>query len=87
MQPQRHLHQDFVAGGASEQVVDRLEPVEIDDADRERGRVVGPIRDQALDLGDETPVVAEPGQGIGVCQITAVPVFVDAWHRPVHEIF
>ena len=83
-QPLRHLDQDVVAGLVAEQIVDRLEPVEIDDADGERRRIVGPIGNQAVDLVEEPPHVAEPGQRVRERQIRSLPVGLAAAKHHVH---
>ena len=57
--------QDVVAGMVAEQVVDRLEAVEVEDADRERRGIVGAVADQPVDLVEEAAQVAEPGQRVG----------------------
>ncbi len=48
----------FIAGLVAEQIVDRLEAVEIDDADGKGRRVVGTVADQALDLVEEAAMIA-----------------------------
>jgi hypothetical protein len=72
-QPHRHLHQYVVACLVPEQIVDRLEAVEVKNADGERRGIVGAIADQAIDLVIETPVIAKPGQRIREGHIGALP--------------
>ena len=72
-QPHGDLDQDVVAGLAAEQIVDRLEAVEIEYADGERRGIVGAIADQALDLVMETTMIAQAGEGIGIGQFLALP--------------
>ena len=72
-QPHRHLDQDVVAGLVAEQIVDRLEAVEVENADGEGRRVLGPIADQAVDLVEEAAMIAKPGQRIREGQIRCFP--------------
>jgi hypothetical protein len=61
-----HLAKDFVAGGGAEEVVDRLETIEIGDADGEGRRIVGAL---GRDLGDAIAhaiAVTKPGQRVGI---------------------
>jgi hypothetical protein len=63
-QPHRDLHKNFVSGPAAEQIVDRLEAVEVQDAYRKGCRIVGAITDQAIDLVIEPTVIAKARQGV-----------------------
>ena len=84
-QPHRHLDQDVVAGLVAEQIVDRLEAVEVENADGKRRRIVGAVGDQAVDLVEEPPHVAEPGQRIGEGQIRSLPAGLAAAKHHVHS--
>jgi hypothetical protein len=63
--PHGDLDQNVVTGLMAEQVVDRLEAVEVEDADGEGRRILGAVADQAVDLVLESTMIAEPRQGIG----------------------
>jgi hypothetical protein len=52
------LDQYVVARPAAEQVVDRLETIEVENADRERRGVLGAIADQAIHLVVEAAMIA-----------------------------
>ena len=82
-QPHRHLDEDVVARLAPEQVVDRLEAVEIEDADGEGRRIVGTIADQPVDLVEEAPMVAETGQRVGEREVLALPTVHGRWQTTV----
>ena len=61
------LAEDFVAGVGAEQIVDRLEGVEIGDADGERRRIAGALGRQYLrDAVPHAIAVAQPRQRIGI---------------------
>jgi len=68
-----------------EQVVDRLEAVQVENADGERRRVVGPIADQTVDLVEESTMIAKPGQRIGEREIRCLPVCLTGAKRRLHR--
>ena len=73
----RHFHQQLVAGGMAERVVDDLEAVQVDQ--QERAGVAQPPRmlDRALHAPHQLAPVGQPGQRIEVGQV-ADAVFGDA---------
>ena len=83
-QPHGDLDQYVVAGLAAEQVVDRLEAVEVEDADRERRRVLGAIADQAIHLVVEAAMIAEPGQRIREREFRAFPAGIAVRKHGLH---
>lgn len=60
------LTEDFIAGCRAEQIVDRLETVEVDDADGEGGRIAGTLSGDLQDLVPHAIAVAQSGQRIGI---------------------
>ena len=70
----------------AEQVVDRLEAVQVENADREGRRIVGAITDQAIDLVEEATMVAKSGQRIGEGLIRAFPAWLPGAKRRLHHV-
>jgi hypothetical protein len=84
-QSPRDLAQHVVASRVTERIVDRLEAVEIENADGKGCGIVGTVADQAIDLVEEAAMVAKPGQRIGECQIRAFPVCLTGAKRSLHR--
>ena len=64
-QPRRDLREDAVAGRMAELVVDALEVVDVEEAQRDDAAVLVRLRELALQALVEVAVVAEPGQRVG----------------------
>ena len=64
-QPARHLREHAVAGGMAEAVVDLLEVVDVDEAQRQRRALLLGVEQLALEAFVEVAVVAESGEWIG----------------------
>ena len=78
------LDQYVISRLAAEQVVDGLEPVEVDDAYCKGRRVVGAIADQAIHLVVEAAMIAEARQGIREREFLALPAGIAVRKHGLH---
>ncbi len=69
----------------SEQIVDWLETVEVENAHRKGCRVVRPVRYKALDLVEEAAVIAKAGQRVGEGEVRTFPVSLPGDKRSLHR--
>ncbi len=62
----RDLTEDFIAGGCAEKIVDRLEGIEIGNADRERRGIARALGRQYPHAIPHPIAIAQSGQRIGI---------------------
>ena len=80
-QPVRHLAQDLVPCGVAEEIVDRLEPVDICNSDGERRGIICPLGRQFPDLVHEPAAIAQTGQGVCVGYRFRIGGHIAPWFR------
>ena len=64
-QPPRHFHEEVVAGREAQGLVDRLEPVDVEEEHRERpSRALSTLEQRALQAVEEQAPVGEAGEAV-----------------------
>ena len=68
-QAPRHFHQQLVAGGMAERVVDILEAIEVDQQQRRVVAQAARVVERALGAPDQLAPVGQAGQGVEIGQV------------------